>query len=108
MGGHAVAHKLVGALTVLPLLIAAQPGAAAGPGDTAAALARDLGRLESVRAVKNIQRLYAQYEQAGRWSELGDLFADKGRLAWGDQTIEGVRPSRLSSPSAAAGRWTRA
>ncbi|MGZ3272493.1 MAG: nuclear transport factor 2 family protein [Caulobacteraceae bacterium] len=84
-----MAHKLVGVLTALPFLMAAQPGAAAGPGDTTAALARDVGRLESVRAVKNLQRLYAQYEQAGRWSDLGGLFADKGRLAWGDQTIEG-------------------
>lgn len=35
------------------------------------ALARDLDRTESVRAVKNLQASYAQYAQFGLWNEAG-------------------------------------
>jgi hypothetical protein len=37
--------------------------------------ARDLDRTESVRAVKTLQRAYAQYAQDGLWNQVGALFA---------------------------------
>lgn len=57
--------------------------------DSIDSLARDVDRLESVRAVKTLQRLYAQYGQYGLWQDMADLFADQGRILWGDQRIEG-------------------
>ena len=38
-------------------------------------LARDVDRAESMHAVKNLQRSYAQYSQYGLWNEMADLFA---------------------------------
>lgn len=52
-------------------------------------LARDVTRLESLRAVKTVQRTYAQYAQYALWGEMADLFAAKGRIVWGDKTVEG-------------------
>ena len=54
-----------------------------------AALARDVERLESLRAVKDLQRTYAQYEQYGLWPDMADLFAANGRIEWGDARITG-------------------
>ena len=36
-------------------------------------LARDVDRAESMRAVKQLQRTYAQYSQFGLWNEMADL-----------------------------------
>ena len=52
-------------------------------------LARDVSRLESLRAVKNLQRTYAQYAQFGLWTEMADMFASEGRIQSGDRTIRG-------------------
>jgi hypothetical protein len=52
-------------------------------------LARDVGRLEALRAVKDLQRTYAQYAQFGLWDEMADLFAAQGQIVWGERTIEG-------------------
>ncbi|GAA0283351.1 hypothetical protein GCM10009127_26020 [Alteraurantiacibacter aestuarii] len=52
-------------------------------------LARDLSRVESVRAVKDLQRFYAQYAQFGLWTEMADLFADDGVVLWGSQRVQG-------------------
>lgn len=52
-------------------------------------LARDVSRLESLRAVKNLQRTYAQYAQFGLWTEMADMFASEGRIRSGDRTIQG-------------------
>jgi hypothetical protein len=57
------------------------------------AVARDVGRLESLRAVKNLQRSYAQYAQFGLWSEMADLFASNGKIVWGDEVVA-TRPAR--------------
>ncbi|MGX7893929.1 nuclear transport factor 2 family protein [Tsuneonella sp. HG222] len=40
--------------------------------------AREVERAESVRAVKTLQRNYAQYAQFGLWNQVGDLFAPDG------------------------------
>jgi len=52
-------------------------------------LARDVGRLESLRAVKNVQRTYAQYAQYGLWDEMAGLFSARGEIVWGDERING-------------------
>jgi hypothetical protein len=66
--------------------------------DTVDALARDVGRLESLRAVKNVQRSYAQYAQFGLWTDMAALFADNGKIVWGDQVVVGP---------AAIARWLK-
>jgi hypothetical protein len=53
-------------------------------------LARDVGGVEAVRAVKNLQRHYAQYVQLGLWQEAADLFSRNGQLIWGDKQARGV------------------
>src|SRR6478752_4908724 len=44
--------------------------------------ARDLDRTESVRAVKKLQYLYAQYAQYGLWNQVGALFVPNGSLVF--------------------------
>ena len=68
-------------------------------------LARDVSREESLRAVKNLQRSYAQYAQFGLWQAMGDLFATNGKVVWGDRTISGPKAiaAWLASHSAPAG-----
>jgi hypothetical protein len=70
-------HTLVVAATLL-LALAIRPRADTGLDD----LARDVDRVESLRAVLNLQRLYAQYAQAGLWNEVGALFAPDGRFVF--------------------------
>lgn len=53
------------------------------------ALARDVDRVEAVRAVKNVQRRYAQLSQFGRWPEMAELFARTGEVQWGDERVPG-------------------
>jgi hypothetical protein len=53
------------------------------------ALARDVERVESVRAVKNVQRSYAQLSQFGQWKAMAALFSVNGIVRWGEQTITG-------------------
>src|SRR6476660_4323486 len=52
-------------------------------------LARDVDRAESMRAVKNLQRTYAQYSQYGLWNEMADLFARDATYIFDDETIKG-------------------
>jgi hypothetical protein len=56
---------------------------------TADELARDVERAESMRAVKNLQRTYAQYSQFGLWQEMADLFADDATFIFDDEEITG-------------------
>ena len=56
-----------------------------------AALARDLDRVESVRAVKRLQYALAQYVEAGAWARAAGLFTDDARWIDGGQTIDGPR-----------------
>jgi len=65
------------------------------------ALARDVDRTESLRAVLNLQRIYAQYAQAGLWTEVGALFTPGGSFVFDGlikpgQTRKGRRPSPAS------------
>jgi len=52
-------------------------------------LARDISGTESVRAVKDLQRVYAQYAQFGLGDEMATLFARNARIVWGGKTITG-------------------
>ncbi len=52
-------------------------------------LSRDVERAESIRAVKTLQRTYAQYAQFGLWNEMGALFADDGVLDTGTDQVKG-------------------
>jgi len=52
-------------------------------------LARDVERGEAVRAVKVLQRTYAQYSQYGLWNEMAGLFADEASLIIGDDSATG-------------------
>jgi hypothetical protein len=75
-----------GLVAACGLLASSGRAAAQSPVD---ALARDVERAESVRAVKTLQRTYAQYSQYGLWNEMAALFADDARLAVGDETASG-------------------
>jgi hypothetical protein len=63
-------------------------------------LARAVERTESLRAVLDLQRLYAQYAQAGRWNEAGALFAADGRFVFDGLITPG---QTLRGPAAIAG-----
>jgi len=80
-----LAGAVILALPALPALPAA---AQDQPVDE---LARDLSRVESVRAVSDLQRFYAHYAQFGLWDEMAQLFAAEGRIVWGDRTYSGQR-----------------
>lgn len=79
---------LLVALLALPLAtpVAHAADAVASPLD---ALARDTERVESLRAVRNLQYAYSHYAQFGLWEEMGALFASDGETVWGDRTIKG-------------------
>jgi hypothetical protein len=47
------------------------------------ALTERVERLESVRAVKKLQRAFGYYVDRGLWSEVADLFADDGTIEIG-------------------------
>ena len=56
--------------------------------------ARDVDRVESVRAVKHLQASYSQYAQYGLWKEVGALFAADGSFVFDGmvkpaQTVKG-------------------
>jgi hypothetical protein len=101
------------AAAVAMFALAANVSSAQAPRtDTVDALARDVGRLESLRAVKNVQRSYAQYAQFGLWTDMAALFADNGKIVWGDQVVVG--PAAIArwlkghdAPAANPGRSTR-
>jgi len=74
------------ALLLVPETGLAQPHPRA---DSLDELARDIDRLEALRAVKNLQRSYAQYAQFGLWGDIADLFAAQGKVVWGEEEIVG-------------------
>ncbi|MGC1269798.1 MAG: nuclear transport factor 2 family protein [Croceibacterium sp.] len=81
------------ALAPLTLLIAV-PAAAQVATAEVDTLARDVSRVESVRAVKDLQRSYAQYAQFGLADEMAALFASDAAVTWGGTTVQG-RPAIL-------------
>jgi len=73
---------------VLLALAVVQPAVSVAP-PTLDELARDVDRAESMRAVKNLQRTYAQYSQYGLWNEMADLFANEGTYNFDGEAIKG-------------------
>jgi hypothetical protein len=67
-------------------------------------LARDVDRVESLRAVLNLQRTYAQYAQAGLWNDVGALFAVDGRVVFDGL----VMPEQTAKGPAAIAAFLRA
>ncbi|MET0290908.1 MAG: nuclear transport factor 2 family protein [Steroidobacteraceae bacterium] len=53
------------------------------------ALSHDVSRLESLREVKDLQRSYVHFAQAGRWNEMAALFARDAKFIRGDETVNG-------------------
>src|SRR3954467_10084490 len=54
-------------------------------------LARDVERAEGIRAVKTLQRSFAQYGQFGLWSEMAGLFSADAVYIWGDDKANGAK-----------------
>ncbi|MET0498676.1 MAG: nuclear transport factor 2 family protein [Steroidobacteraceae bacterium] len=52
-------------------------------------LALKVDGVEALRAVKRIQYAYGQYFEAGKWSDIADLFASKGTAREGDTSVSG-------------------
>nr|WP_184151214.1 nuclear transport factor 2 family protein [Sphingobium lignivorans] len=81
-----------GAVRLLAAALLASAPAAPLPAQTRAeidALARDVDRVEAIRAIKDLQRLYAQYVQLGQWQAAADLFSESGRLVRGTDAVQG-------------------
>ena len=79
-----VTHRtLLASALALALATGAQAAPALGAGDLAT-LARDVDRAESVRAVKDLQRTYAQYSQFGMWHGMAALFTEGGAADLGE------------------------
>ncbi len=64
-------------------------GIVAHAADSLDALAQDVERIESLRQVKDLQRTYVQFAQAGLWKEMGGLFTRDARFIRGDESIIG-------------------
>ncbi len=82
-------RALMGILACLLMLATPHASAAQRAADGVDELARDVTRLESLRAVKDLQRAWSHYAQFGLWSEMAGLFADLFAPD-GVLTIEGV------------------
>lgn len=67
------------------------------------ALARDVDRTESVRAVKILQSSYAQYAQFGLWNEAGALFASSGSFIFDGM----IQPEQTAKGPAAIAAFLR-
>ena len=52
--------------------------------ESLSALARDVDRAESVRAVKDLQRTYAQYLQFGLWREAAAMYAENATAQYAE------------------------
>jgi hypothetical protein len=54
-------------------------------------LARNVERAEAIRAVKTLQRSFAQYGQFGLWSDMAGLFSADAVYVWGDDKANGPK-----------------
>lgn len=71
------------------LLAAAPPLLARNQAGNIDGLARDVAGQESLRAVKDLQRSYAHYAQAGLWADTSALFTSGATIDWGATRISG-------------------
>lgn len=65
--------------------------------------ARDVERVEGVRAVKTLQGSYAQYAQFGLWNEIGALFARDGSFVFDGM----IGPAETAKGAAAIAKLLR-
>ena len=72
-------------LALMLLALVTTPAAAQREGSDLKVLARDVGRVEDLRAIKDLQRRYAQYAQFGMWNEIGALFAPAAQFTFDGQ-----------------------
>jgi hypothetical protein len=72
--------------------------------DALDALARDVDRTESLRAVKTLQNSYAQYAQYGLWNEVAALFIRDGSFVFDGL----VKPGQTAQGPAAIAAFLRA
>jgi len=78
----------VAAISSFTVPLASALGAPAEPA-AEATLARDVDRVESVRAVKRLQRAWALYTDLGEWDAAAALFTDDAELTHADQIHRG-------------------
>lgn len=87
---HTRRDLLTGASTALALLAMPQLARAAVPSaGELAALARDVDRAESVRAVKRLQLAWVHYVDLGLWDEAAALFGDDAELVHSEERYRG-------------------
>lgn len=65
--------------------------------------ARDVERVEGIRAVKDLQASYAQYAQYGLWNEVGALFARDGSFVFDGM----ITPAQTAKGPAAIAKFLR-
>jgi hypothetical protein len=65
--------------------------------------AREVSRTESLRAVLNLQRAYAQYAQYGLWTQVGALFARDGSFVFDGL----IKPAQTAKGPAAIAAFLR-
>lgn len=71
---------------IVAMALSLSPASAARPAPLDArldALAAQIDRLESARAIKKLQRAFGYYMDRGLWNEAADLFADDGTVEIG-------------------------
>jgi len=76
-------------MTSVMLALAMLPPVFAASRNARDDLARDVARAESLRAVKNLQRTYAQYSHFGLWREMAELFASDATYIFDDEKLTG-------------------
>ncbi len=83
-------RRLPAAILLGALLATASPAAPAPAAPARlAALARDVDRAESVRAVKRLEIAWAQYIDMGEWEKAAALFTDDAELAHAEDHFHG-------------------
>ena len=80
---------ILGAAT---LMAATLPARAATIDQRIDALAAQVDRLESTRAIRKLQRAFGYYMDRGLWDEAADLFADDGTVEIGSDGVYAGRP----------------
>ena len=91
MSRFLIPFRVLTPATALLLVLSGEAQAQEVSGQQVDELARDVGSIESVRAVKDLQRTYAQYAQFALWNEMSTLFSRDARIVWGDKTISGQK-----------------
>ena len=79
---------MIRSFTLICAILALFAGLPARADEALDDLAREVSRVESVRAVKDLQFSYAQYAQYGLWNQIGALFADDAVFTFDGAVLE--------------------